>query len=412
MTHVKRDRTRLQIVNEILRKAGVSQVSTLGTSLASDQVEELLDSNVRDFSGQDWDFNNTENLLLTPAANGWLFVPDDVLSVNVAGKEYSIRGGRVWDDENDDYLGAGDDGSANLFSLPYRVDLSGGWTTTGSSTTAKQQDTPAPDGTTSGTATTDPNGVWQVVSTGVDPSPLAESFPDTSFVDETDYEISFFVGPQSDYDTSVNTTFFSESRLVYGISSGAADAQAAKLLFQADRPEAAGNIAIGNGAKNPQMYRLPYEEDKLGSVDKDGEKQPWVYCSYQFEYDSARSASSNLILTLDGCDTTTTGFSFNIWGISVRAAGSVKVNATLDLDIRELPPLAQDYMIERTVYDFYTLQGGTRHRLEKYQQKMHMAFATFTNDYCRQHKVSDFNNFSVRRSILPGYQNPLRNRNW
>lgn len=99
--------TRLQAINIILSNVGQSPVASVdSTNPMVGTAETILDEVSHSVQTEGWTFNTESHYPFTPDNSGNIAIPDNVLSIDVAGEEQVdpiIRGGRLYDKYNHTY---------------------------------------------------------------------------------------------------------------------------------------------------------------------------------------------------------------------------------------------------------------------------------------------------------------------
>jgi len=100
--------TELEAVNLMLAIIGESQVNSLVGSGMSDvaTAQALLNEVSREVQDGGWFFNNEDNVILPIAADGFIYIPPDVLRITPMAFETAkttIRGNRIYDIFNHTY---------------------------------------------------------------------------------------------------------------------------------------------------------------------------------------------------------------------------------------------------------------------------------------------------------------------
>jgi hypothetical protein len=96
--------TQLQAINQML--VGIGQAPVVSLDIANPEIAtalSILDSMNREVQGEGWHFNTEINYPFTPAANGEITVPSNVLQIsdnknsNVQAYQTVLRGGKLYD---------------------------------------------------------------------------------------------------------------------------------------------------------------------------------------------------------------------------------------------------------------------------------------------------------------------------
>lgn len=115
--------TELEAVNIILKAAGDSEVSSLGSDI-SGNAEATLDEVSREIQEHGWHFNREDNYEFSVAGDGTVTLPDSVASFDIdARSPYDVvqRGNRLYDKVSHSYasFAAGTISGTVIFIFPF-----------------------------------------------------------------------------------------------------------------------------------------------------------------------------------------------------------------------------------------------------------------------------------------------------
>jgi len=113
--------TKLNAVNTLLTSIGEDPVNALGIGLEDQTVAEaILDEVTRKVLVRGWSWNTEVNFTLARQTDDTLTVPSTYFSIDFHGKQYTLRGNRVYDKLNQTYrLVSNPTCTSVIISLPW-----------------------------------------------------------------------------------------------------------------------------------------------------------------------------------------------------------------------------------------------------------------------------------------------------
>lgn len=110
----------LAAVNELLASIGEEPLENLeSTPPSANTARTVLEGVSRDFQEEGFWFNREESYVLTPDANGFIFLPANVLSLTADEATIVERGDRIYDRENQTFVFTGPLSFTVILHLPW-----------------------------------------------------------------------------------------------------------------------------------------------------------------------------------------------------------------------------------------------------------------------------------------------------